>query len=347
MNSKERVRMALAFEEPDRPPVYAAFVPEVKRKLRKAVGEAERDLGAAMGNDMVLLPQGFANGYYLKESPEYLCEWGCRWKTVRNDTGEYTEVVERPLEKDPSLLSSYRIPDADNEERYTEDRETIRVYGKTHWITGGIPCSIFEAAWGLRGLENLMMDMILEHDFAHALFDRVMQFSLTAGKKHIALGADMLWLGDDVATQQNMMMSLETWREYFRPRYARLFSEFKKENPKIKLAYHSCGNCQAILDDMVEIGLDVINPVQPAAMDPGAVKKRYGKRLALFGGLCVQYVLPGGTAEQVRSEVRRLKREIGFGGGYILAPAHNIQSDTPVNNILAFYGEALQAAEDE
>lgn len=341
MNSKERVQTALAFEEPDRPPVYAAFVPEIRKKLRAVAGEEERDLGAAMGNDMVLLPQGFANGYYLKDSPEYTCEWGCKWRTVRNETGEYTEVVERPLERDPSLLSSYRIPDAESEERYAQDREMVRLYGKTHWIVSGIPCSIFEAAWGIRGLENLMTDMVLERDFAHVLFDRVMQFPLISGKKHIGMGADMLWLGDDVATQQNMMISLATWREYFRPRYARLFSEYKKMNPGIKLAYHSCGNCEGILDDMVEIGLNVINPVQPAAMDPAAIKKRYGRHLALFGGLCVQYILPGATEEQVRSEVRRLKTEIGRGGGYILAPAHNIQSDTPLENILAFYDEAL------
>jgi uroporphyrinogen decarboxylase len=346
MNAKERVRTALAFEEPDRPPVYAAFVPEIGRKLRLETGAKERDLGAAMGNDMVLLPQGFANGYYLKDQDEYTCDWGCKWRRVKNATGEYTEVFERPLEKDPALLDSYKIPDAEDDARYAQDLETMRQYGQTHWIVGSTPCSIFEASWGIRGLENLLMDMVAEHDFAHALFDKVMQFPLIAGKKHIAMGANMLWLGDDVATQQNLMMSLSTWREYFRPRYAQLFAEYKKMNPEIKLAYHSCGNCEAILDDMAEIGLDVINPIQPAAMDPVQIKKRYGKRLALFGGLCVQYILPGDTSEEVTKEVRRLKSEVGRGGGYILAPAHNIQSDTPLGNILAFYEEALKSGDD-
>ncbi len=343
MNSKERVQTALAFEEPDRPPVYAAFVPEIARQLRLATGTEEYDLGAGMGNDMVLLPQGFANGYYLKDQDEYTCEWGCRWRRVKNSTGEYTEVFERPLERNPALLDSYRIPDAENGERYRDDLKKVRQYGETHWIVGSEPCSIFEASWGIRGLENLLMDMMTEPDFAHALFDKVMQFPLSAGKKHIEMGADMLWLGDDVATQQNLMMSLSTWREFLKPRYAQLFAEYKKMNPAIKLAYHSCGNCEAILDDMAEIGLDVINPVQPAAMDPVKIKQRYGKRLALFGGLCVQYILPGGTPGDVRCEVRRLKAEVGRGGGYILAPAHNIQSDTPVQNILSFYEEALKS----
>lgn len=338
---KDRVRGALNFEEMDRPPVSAAYVPEVSRQLRQVVGGTERDLGVAMGNDMVLLPQGFANGYYLKDEPEYICEWGCKWRTVKNTTGEYTEIFERPLENDPSLLDSYRVPDASDNARYEQDRETMRLYGKTHWMVGSTPCSIFEAAWGIRGLENLLVDMVLEKDFAHALFDRVMQFPLIADKKYIEMGVDMLWLGDDIATQQGMMMSLETWREFFRPRYAAMFAEYKRLNPKIKLAYHSCGNCKAILDDMAEIGLDIINPIQPAAMDPLDIKKRYGKRLALFGGLCVQYVLPNGTPEDVRREVRRLKTQVGRGGGYILAPAHNIQSDTPLENVLAFYDEAL------
>ena len=343
--SKERVRGALNFEEMDRPPVYAAYVPEVRRQLRRVTGEVEPDLGVALGNDMVMLSQGFATGYYLKDEPEYTCEWGCKWRTVKNATGEYTEVFERPLEKDPALLDSYRAPDASDEARYEQDRETMRRYGKAHWMVGNTPCTIFEAAWGIRGLENLLMDMVLEKDFTHALFDRVMQFPLTADKKYIEMGVDMLWLGDDIATQQGMMISLDTWREYFKPRYAAMFAEYKRMNPAIKLAYHSCGNCEGILDDMAEIGLDVINPIQPAAMDPIAIKKRYGKRLALFGGLCVQYVLPNGTPEEVRCEVRRLKEKVGQDGGYILAPAHNIQSDTPLENVLAFYDEALREVE--
>jgi uroporphyrinogen decarboxylase len=187
-----------------------------------------------------------------------------------------------------------------------------------------------------------MMDMVSNRDFAHALMDKVMEFPLVIGKKLIELGVDMLWTGDDVGMQTGMMISLALWREYLKPRYAKLYSEFKKLNPTIKIAYHSCGNCEAILDEMYEIGLDVINPIQASAMNPGYIKKRYGKKLALWGTLDEQRVLPFGTSDEVKAEVERLIRNCAGAGGFILAPVHNIQSDTSIENILAFYEAAKE-----
>ena len=160
MNSKERVRTSLAFMEPDRVPISAAFVPEVTSKLRREVGDKEPDLGAALGNDLVLIPQGYSTGYYLKDADTYTCEWGCKWRKIKNSTGVYTEVCERPLENEPEKLPSYKIPDPYDETRYDAARDTISRYGADHWISGAIPTTIFECAWGLRGLDNLLMDMI-------------------------------------------------------------------------------------------------------------------------------------------------------------------------------------------
>ena len=173
----------------------------------------------------------------------------------------------------------------------------------------------------------------------------VMAFPLAAARRYVALGADMVWFGDDVSHQQGMMFSLETWRTFLKPRYARLFAAVREADPEVKIAYHSCGNCEAILDDMVEIGLHVLNPVQPTALDPFRIKKRYGKKLSLFGGLCVQHTLPHGTPAEVRAAAARLKKECGAGGGYILSPAHHIQADTPLENVRAFYEEALTTKE--
>ena len=139
------------------------------------------------------------------------------------------------------------------------------------------------------------------------------------------------------------MMSLPMWRKYFKTRYARIFAAFKERNPNIYIAYHSCGNCQDTFDDFVEIGLDVINPIQPLSMDPYSIKQRYGDRLTLFGAVDVQMLLPFGTAEQVASTVRDYQRRLGAGGGYILSPAHHLQSDTSMENIKAFYAAALAA----
>ncbi len=344
MNSKERVRTALAFEEPDRVPVSATYVIEVEKRLKPMVEPEGLDTGIHFGNDMILTGHGFSTGYYLKEDPEYYDEWGCKWKYFYNQSGAYPEVVERPLE-DEKNLDSYKIPDPYNEERYASSKEVLDKYGDNYWIVGSIPCSIFEVSWGLRGLDKFMMDMVVNKDFAHALMDKVMEFPLVAGKKLIDMGVDMLWTGDDVAMQTGMMISPKLWREFLKPRYAKLFSEFKKQNKNIKIAYHSDGNCEAILDELYEIGLDIINPVQPACMEPGYIKKKYGKKLAMWGTMDVQNVLPFGTPQDVKKEVRRLIKDCAEGGGFILAPAHNIQSDTSMENILAFYEAAKEYGE--
>ncbi len=334
----------MSFEKPDRPPVFATFVPEVESRLREIHGCVDsEDLGAALGNDMVKSCVGMELSFYGKPEPEYTDEWGIRWRYVKNRFGSFTEIARHPLAGDMSGLDRYSIPDPKLDAQYDGFRIMKKRYGGEKWLVGSSQISIFEAAWYLRGLEQLLVDMALEPGYVHALMDKVMRFPLEAGRRHAELGADMVWFGDDVSSQQGMMISPEMWRTFLKPRYAALFSAAKKANPGVKIAYHSCGNCEAVLDDMVEIGLDVLNPVQPLAIDPFEIKKRYGSYLALFGGLCVQQVMPNGTIDEVQSMVRELKKVCGKGGGYILAPAHHIQADTPIENINTFYTEALKS----
>jgi uroporphyrinogen decarboxylase len=342
MTSRERVLTALNHQQPDRTPIFASFVPEISERLRNTLGIHDADLGVALGNDMVKTCVGLELSFYGGARPEYTCPWGIRWRWARNESGEYTEIVGPPLTGDPGKLDTFQLPDPEEESQYDTFRKIKALYGKEKWIIGSSQISVFEAAWYLRGMEDLMADMALEPDYVHALMDKVMRFPLVASRKHAEMGADMVWFGDDVAHQQGMMMSVDMWRTFLKPRFAKLFAEPKKINPSIKLCYHSCGNCEAILDDLVEIGLDVLNPVQPMAIDPFKLKKRYGKRLALFGGLCVQHTMPAGSPNEVRSAVRRLKTECGQGGGYILAPAHHLQADTPLENIAAFYDEGTK-----
>ncbi|CAA7601387.1 Uroporphyrinogen decarboxylase [Acididesulfobacillus acetoxydans] len=340
LRSKERVQMALSHEEPDRVPFTATYVPEVVKRLRAVKGEGEYDVGVAMGNDCVKTAVGLEMSFYGSNDPEYTCKWGIRWRNVTNYTGHYTEIIDHPLAGDESQLDSFQIPDPLEESQYDDCRKIIKRYGKEKWIIGSCQISIFEASWYLRGLDQFMMDMALNKDYAHALMDKVMQFPLKAAKKYIQLGVDMVWFGDDVATQTNMMISPPMWREYLKPRYAKIFEECKKTNPNTKIAYHSCGNCEAIIPEMIEIGLDVLNPIQPASMNPFEIKRKYGKDICLFGGLDVQHTMPFGTPELVRTDVKRLIEGCGKGGGYILSPAHHIQSDTSNENIFAFYAAA-------
>ena len=341
MNSRQRVEMALNFEQPDRTPFFASFVPEINQKLRSELNISEMDTGVALGNDMVKCCAGLEMSFYGKPEPEYTDAWGIKWRYVKNQSGVYTEIAEHPLAGDMAKLDSFEIPDPCEDSQYDDFRRKKELYGNEKWMIGSSQISIFEGCWYLRGLDTFMMDMALEPEYSEKLMDKVMRFPLNAARKYIELGADMIWFGDDVAMQTGMMMSVDMWRTYFKDRYATLFGECKKLNPNIKIAYHSCGNCDAILDDMIEIGLDVLNPLQPMAIDPFETKKRYGKRLALFGGLCVQNTMPYGTTEDVRNAVTKLKAELGKGGGCILAPAHHIQADTSIENIRAFYTAAI------
>ncbi len=342
MNSKERVEVSLNFEQPDRIPVFASYVPEIEQALRKADGITEYDLGVALGNDMVKSCVGLEMSFYGQPEPEYTDAWGIRWKYVKNEFAVFTEIVEHPLGGDYGKLETFEIPDPLEESQYDDFRKKKELYGESKWLIGSCQISIFEGCWYLRGLAEFLMDMVVEPDYAHALMDKVMQFPLQATKKYIELGADMVWFGDDVSMQTGMMMSLDMWRTYFKERYATLFAECKKVNPDIKIVYHSCGNCRQILDDMIEIGLDVLNPLQPMAIDPFEIKKRYGKKLSLFGGVCVQQLMPYGSAQEIQSTVRRLVTECGRGGGYIVAPAHHIQADTSLENIRTFYEAATK-----
>lgn len=344
MNSRTRVAMAIAHEEPDRVPVCATYTPEIEARLKAKYGD-DGDVGVILGNDMVKIASGLENSFYYKDDPEYVCPYGITWRNIRNDTGHYTEIVKHPL-ADESKIDSYQMPKVEDAVDVIEaTKNAVAKYGAEKFIVGSCQCSVFEAAWYLRGLDTFMMDLAMEEDFVEPLLDKVMQYPLEMGLKFIELGVDMVWLGDDIATQRGMMISPAMWRKYLKPRYAKMFSEFKKANPNIKLCYHCCGNPWDVVPELIEIGLDVLNPIQPKAIDPLEFKKRFGKNITMYGTLDVQGVLPYGTPEDVRQEVKRLIDGCAEGGGFILSPAHHVQSDTSVENIEAFYAAAREFGE--
>jgi uroporphyrinogen decarboxylase len=155
----------------------------------------------------------------------------------------------------------------------------------------------------------------------------------------IDMGVDMIWAGDDVGTQQGMMISPDLWRDVLKPRLAKMFRTFKERNPEIKIAYHSCGSIVPIIPDLIEIGLDFLNPLQPKAsgMDLADLYSKYSDKLGFFGGIDVQGVLPYGSKEDVENEVIRCIQATNGGHNYIIAPAHNMQPDTPLENVYTFF----------
>jgi uroporphyrinogen-III decarboxylase len=158
---------------------------------------------------------------------------------------------------------------------------------------------------------------------------------MVVAKKMAEMGVDMVWLGDDMGGQDNMLMSPETWRQFFKERMATIIAEIKNINPNIKVAYHTDGNNYPIIPELIEIGLDVLNPIQAECMDPKQLKKDFGNNICFFGAIDVQSTLPFGTPATVEAEVLERMRTIGKGGGWLCAPTHHIQLDTPMENFWA------------
>lgn len=350
MTHKERLLTAINHEEPDRVPLCAWYTPEAEKMLLRHLGvnsdqtetykAAGGPLPILMDHDFLISWVGPCTSYYADPNQEYIDEWGIRWRWVKNAAGgSYTEMVHHPLADlvDPA---EYTLPDFSRADRYDGVQKLIAEYGSEYGIMGGAACTLFELAWYLRGMQRLLMDLVSEKDFANAFLDDLMRWIDVAGSRMVELGVDIIWIGDDFGTQDRMLISPQLFREFFKPRYAELFAKWKTINPQVKIAFHSDGYIQPILPDLVEIGLDILNPVQPKSMDPAQLKKDFGKHLTFWGTVDIQEVLPFGTAEDVANEVKLRLRTVGNGGGFIIAPAHNIQPEVPLENVLAFYHTA-------
>ena len=360
LTHRERVLTALEHKEPDRCPMQISFTPEFALRLRKDIGQENvsphnphgggntYELERFLDEDMLLTSVGWANSYYQVDCPPgqgYTDEWGIEWKAAQYETkfgkGKYTEIVGHPLAQD-SAIDTYQPPDPQRPQLYTDAERVIKEFKHEYWIVGVTVTTVWETAWALRGLEQMLMDLVLNRDLAERILDIPYKYHLAAAKKLVEIGVDMIWVGDDMGTQQTMLIAPEQWRQIFKPRMANFVSTLKKINPDIKIAYHSDGNIYQIIADLIEIGLDVLNPIQPACMDPAKVKKDFGHKLCFWGTMDEQYTLPFGTAGDVEGEVKKRLKTIGKDGALIIGPTHHVQLDTPLENFWAMVNTIKQ-----
>lgn len=355
MKHRDRVLMALHHEEPNRCPMHISFTPEFVTRLKNDLGLKDEDfynphgggntyvLERTLDADLLLTSVGWANSYYATElysedGVSYTDEWGVGWKNVEYETrfgkGHYTEIVGHPL-ADDEAIDLYQPPDPNRPELYVEAERVIKEYKDEYWIVGVTVTTIFETAWALRGYEKTLMDLALNPDLIEKLFDIPFRYHLTAAKELVEMGVDMIWIGDDVGAQDRMLISPQTWRRFLKPRLATFISTLKSINPDVKVAYHSDGNIYPIIPDLIEIGLDILNPVQPRCMDPEKLKKEYGDKLCFWGSIDEQYTLPFGTPSEVKREVITRLETLGKNGGLIIGPTHHVQLDTPLENFWA------------
>jgi uroporphyrinogen decarboxylase len=295
------------------------------------------ELERALGEDLLITSVGWANSYY-QASGAYTDEWGVRWETQPYSTpfgaGGYTEMVGHPL-ADASALDKYQAPDPCRKKLYREAERVVREFKKEYWIVGATVCTVFETAWALRGYEQLMTDFVEAPALAERILEIPYQYHLAAAEELVRIGVDMIWIGDDVGTQHGMLISPACWRRFLKPKMASFIRKIKGINPDLKVAYHSDGNVYAIIPDLIEAGIDVLNPVQPACMDPARLKQEFGHRLCFWGSIDEQHTLPFGTPDEVRDEVLLRVSTVGSDGGLILGPTHHVQLDTPLENFWA------------
>ncbi len=246
-------------------------------------------------------------------------------------TDLYVEVVKAPLEDVQSVadIAAYNFPDPYAKGRFEVAKRDIDQFGAMYFVIGEVEITIFELAWHLTGMEKYLIGMAGEEDWIEALNDKVEAWSLGLAEQLVDIGVDAIWFGEDLGTQLSMLISPDMWRRMFRPRYERLIKRLREKRSDLIMIMHSDGAVAPLLDDFIEMGIDVYNPVQPnvPGSDPQELKDTYGDRIAFFGGIDQQELLPAGNHQAIEAEMRRRADILGEGGGYVMAPAHVVQAD--------------------
>ena len=341
MKPYERIRAVLNRQPVDRTPVDLWCTPEVVDSLKAHTGlDDELAVYAALGIDKIVwVNPDYMGSWPVVAGADSTNLWGVPKRNVTSGLATYEEVVGWPLADFDSLaeLDDYPWPDPDLFD-YAGARDLADRARSFGFATIGPWISHFEIYCQLRGLENSLVDTLLNEDFLTAALDRIEDVQtrmLTRYLTELGDRADLVFLSDDMGTQQNLLLSLETWETHFKPRVKRwcdLVHGFGK-----KVLYHSDGACAPIIPGLIEAGVDLLNPIQhicPGMELPG-LKERFGDALVFHGGVENQNTLPFGTVDDVIAETRACLDTLGRDGGYIACSCHNVQAGTPVANILA------------
>ncbi len=346
MTPKQRVLDAIDHKHTDRTPLDLWVTKEVMAKLcdHFKVNEAD-DVMEELGIDIRLVEPKYV-GPPLEESPEGKVKdiWGVTRQRVEYSEGSYLEMDEYPLDGDISVsdIENYTWPDPDHYD-YSVIPRTCEKYGDYAILNVGNRLnrtSVLKAAMYLRGMQQLMIDMALDPPLVDALLDKITSYYLAHNERIFKAGEgliDIFMMGDDFGTQKGLLISAEMFRRYFAPRLKEFATQAKSYGMKVML--HSCGGVRELIPDIIDIGVDILNPVQTNAkgMIPEELKAEFGDKLCFHGGIDIQHTLPFGTVADVEREVKDRIRVLGKDGGYILVSTHNIQTDTPIENIMKMY----------
>ncbi len=333
MTPRERIIAAIAHQRADYVPYVIPIDPEVTERLDAHYGS----------QDWRKRIHGFFQGA------------GVSWGSEREGKGRWTDAfgvlwedapgagawhsVDVPL-KEPTL-KGYEFPRLLPDEELARMREAFSTSHDRYRVVN-LGMLFFERAWALRGMGNILMDFRLYPEFAHELFERLMELHIELIDRLAELPIDGIRFGDDFGGQRGLIMGTPVWREFLKPRLARMYG--RAHECGFDVWIHSCGDNSPVIEDLIEIGVDVFNPFQPEAQDVYAMNRAVGERITFEGGIGTQELLPRGTSEGIRAEVARLCSEIGRGGGFILSPTKPIMPDVPTENAVACVEAILEQA---
>ncbi|MFH7859664.1 MAG: uroporphyrinogen decarboxylase family protein [Candidatus Aenigmatarchaeota archaeon] len=354
MNSRERVICAIEHEEPDRIPLEGVAWGEWSYPFLKNVlipyfkTENIDNILENLGIDFRSISMEPSNNFKKKAiyDPRFDYPWGIEiapetlkdeWGVIRklNITKNQSRIIYHPL-KDKEDLKDYNFPNIEEDGRFDEAEKLVKKWKDKYAISaiwGGD--SFFCQSWYLRGFNEFIKDLYYNEKFANELLDNLLKIFLYAIKRLIEIGADIICIADDIAMQKGMIISPFLFRKYIKPRMKKIIDICKKE--KVYVVFHTDGNCEEIIPDLIEIGVDILNPIQPECMDPAKIKEKYGDKITLSGTISLQKTLPYGTIEDVKNEVIKRIETCAYNGGFILSPSNQVLLDVKIENFIALY----------
>ncbi|HUS91161.1 MAG TPA: uroporphyrinogen decarboxylase family protein [Phycisphaerae bacterium] len=358
MTPRERMLATLGHRRPDRVPIQLGCREEIMERLRRHYGVAtHHDVAGVLQADLTRnvsvghrfeaferrlaaqpperVPAGRGTNALWLDDRTFEDRWGVRQRY--GSDGKYVQWMGGPL-VEADDLDAFGWPaegDFVAPEGLAEQVAAHKAAG--YWVTGSGPVHPFKQAWHMRGFENFLCDYVARPGWVERIYDRFVEYDVRCCRALAAAGVDMIEFWGDVAMQDRMIVPPDAWRRLDKPAWRTIIDRTRQVDPGVRFFFHSDGDITPIIDDLIEVGFDVLNPLQPECVNPAEIKRRWGDRLTLDGGGSVQRTLPRGRLDDVRREVEFLLTCCAYDGGYVFRASNVVPFDCPTENVVAFY----------